>query len=75
MKVKIGLEHQPLLEKLQKVLNTETSPVNQQVAVELLMASHAIRFMERADFVLDAMRKHAGQMLQTAPTAEPDGYK
>lgn len=80
MTVKIGLEHLSLLKKLHAVINTETNPVKQQVAIELLMASHAMRFAGKYDFVLDAMRKHAGQMVTTAPkseaeTAGPDGYK
>jgi len=78
MKIKIGIEHLPLLEKLQAVLKTEPDPVKQQIGIELLMAQHAGRAQNGANTVLDAMRKHAGQMVQSFAgheAAAREGYK
>ena len=56
----IGIEHLPLLNRLLYVLDRE-SPVNQQIAIELLAARHAARVSSAASeqrFVVDSIRKH-----------------
>lgn len=61
----IGMEHAPLLERLSEVLDSEPDPVRKQIAIELLMAQHAMRMGSavNARFVIDSMCKHARQMM------------
>ena len=60
----IGMEHALLLERLLEVLDSEPNPTRQQIAIELLMARHAIRMgsVSGAKVVIDGMHKHARQM-------------
>lgn len=61
----LGLEHAPLLAALQRVLASEPNPINQQIAIELLMAGHAARMgRDRSSFVIDSMAKHAKQIIE-----------
>ena len=62
-KTLLGIEHLPLLEDLWEVLRREPNPVNQQVAIELLTARHAMRLADQAKFVADSMHKHVLQIL------------
>jgi len=63
MSIKLGKEHLPLLEKLWETLLTEKDPVKQQIAIELLTARHVARMEDKAEFVMDSIRKHVLQML------------
>lgn len=59
---KIGMEHWPLHESLTELLD-EADPVDQQIAIEMLMARHAMRIgPEHGDTIIDGMTKHAKQM-------------
>jgi hypothetical protein len=62
----IGLEHAPLLERLSEVLDSEPDVVRKQIAIELLLAQHAMRMgsIASANVVIDGMCKHARQMME-----------
>ena len=58
------MEMAPLFDQLKDVLR-EHPPVKQQIAIELLMTSHAMRVskdVETIFFVIDSMAKHAKQL-------------
>jgi len=62
----LGLEHAPLLDKLRALIQREQpDPVKQQVAIELLTVSHAMRAGNRKDAitVADGIHKHVRQLI------------
>ena len=67
MKVQIGEQHFALVRRLQGVLDEEPDRVSQQIAIELLVATHAMRMGDAATaaFVVDSMAKHIKQMMDT----------
>ncbi len=53
-----------LFEAAMRVLNTAAkTPVSRQAAIEMLMAWHAQHAGNKSDYVLDAMARHAKQMI------------
>jgi hypothetical protein len=62
----IGMDHAPLLERLVKVLDSESDVVRQQVAIELLMSRHAMATGDAAIalYVIESMCKHAKQLMK-----------
>jgi hypothetical protein len=60
----LGIELLAKLDKLIEILDTEP-PVVQQQLIELLASRHALRTgdLERADLVIDGMRKHVRQLV------------
>jgi hypothetical protein len=62
----LGEEHAPFQAALQEQLKY-CSPVDRQVAMELLAATHAFQCsggsLSRGQFILDSMHKHMRQLL------------
>ena len=67
MKVQIGQQHFNLVRRMNDILTSEDDCVTQLIAIELLMASYAMRMSDPADahMVIDGMWKHAREMLDT----------
>lgn len=70
----VGEEHMAVLEALTDVLDQHVSrdPVKRQIAIELLVARHALSAGPRnSSFIVVSMFKHIRQMIGTVVELDP----
>ena len=62
--IEISEEAEALALRLVDVVKQELNPVRQQMAIEVLMAAHAVRMGDHRTQTVDSMAKHAKQIME-----------